>query len=147
LPLFLAILLAAILLANRSEIRFTSPPVDGGQAPQPVVAATSDRTVSLVVEFGDGQRRDWTDVPWRDGMTVADVLATAAASSAGEPFSYSQANSGASAFLTEMSGAANEGAAGRNWTYQVNGKHADRSFAVYVLQPGDQVLWKFDTGR
>jgi hypothetical protein len=39
----------------------------------------------------------------------------------------------------------NEGAGGRNWTYRVNDKHADRSFAVYELQPGDHVLWTFAT--
>ena len=70
-------------------------------------------------------------------MTVADLLNS-------EPrISLTSTGSGASAFLTSLDGVANEGAGGRNWTYSVNGKHADRSFAVYELQPGDHVLWTF----
>jgi hypothetical protein len=49
--------------------------------------------------------------------------------------------------LAELDHVGNEGAGGRNWLYQVNGKHADRSFAVYVLQPGDHVLWRFTASR
>jgi hypothetical protein len=36
-----------------------------------------------------------------------------------------------------------EGAGLRNWTYSINDKLADRSFAVYELKPGDRVLWRF----
>ncbi len=51
-----------------------------------------------------------------------------------------------SAFLTAIDGVENEGADGQNWTYTVNGQIADRSFAVYELKPGDQVLWTFGRG-
>ncbi|MCI0357698.1 MAG: DUF4430 domain-containing protein [Planctomycetaceae bacterium] len=36
----------------------------------------------------------------------------------------------------------NEGA-GRNWTYEVNGKRADKSCGVWVLHAGDKVLWLY----
>jgi hypothetical protein len=39
-----------------------------------------------------------------------------------------QKGTGHSALLTEMGGTANEGAEGENWTYEVNGQNADRSF-------------------
>ena len=68
-------------------------------------------------------------------MTVRDLL------NAAPGLSISQQGSGASAFLTKIDGVANEGAGGRNWMYSVNGQRADRSFAVYELQPGDHVLW------
>ena len=32
---------------------------------------------------------------------------------------------------------------GSNWTYKVNDVTADRSMAIYDLQPGDRVLWTF----
>jgi len=54
-----------------------------------------------------------------------------------------QKGSGESAFLTTIDGIENQGDAGHNWTYSVNGKHADRSFEIYKLEPGDQVLWTF----
>ena len=70
-------------------------------------------------------------------MTVGDVLQN-------DPrTSFVTQGSGASAFLTEINGVKNEGAGGRNWMYSVNGERADRSFAVYELQPGDHVLWSF----
>ena len=55
----------------------------------------------------------------------------------------SQKGSGESAFLTTIDGIENQGDTGHNWTYSVNGKHADRSFEIYKLEPGDQVLWTF----
>jgi hypothetical protein len=76
-------------------------------------------------------------------MTVADLLAAAAADTLGDPLAIRQQGSGASAFLTQINDAPNEGADGRNWTYQVNGQHADRPFAAYELQPGDAVLWRY----
>jgi hypothetical protein len=74
-------------------------------------------------------------------MTVADLLHS-------EPrVSLAAQGSGASAFLTQLGGVANEGAAGRNWVYSVNGRPADRSFAVYELQANDHVLWTFARGE
>jgi hypothetical protein len=72
-------------------------------------------------------------------MTVRDALAAAVDSSGNVKFAQQGADQ--SAFLTEIEGVKNEGAGGRNWTYTVNGKLGDRSFAIYPLRPGDQVLW------
>jgi hypothetical protein len=99
------------------------------------------QTVSLLIDFGDGRRQEHEAIAWREAMTVRDVLLAASDSSGGVKFG--QQGSGASAFLTEIDGIENEGAQGRNWTYAVNGTLADRSFAIYPLRPGDQVLWTF----
>ena len=63
-------------------------------------------------------------------MTVADLLSSA------PEVPITQKGSDQAAFLTAINGVANEGAGGKNWTYEVNGEVADRSFAVYELQPG-----------
>ncbi|MEX2317747.1 MAG: DUF4430 domain-containing protein [Pirellulales bacterium] len=146
LPLLLAVVLAAILLLNRTWIRPSIPTTGGSPSAGPATAVANDQTISLAIDFGEGLRREWNSVSWRDGMTVADVL-SAAARPTGDELEFAQQGTGASAFLTRFGDTENEGAGGRNWTYLVNGKHADRSFAVYVLQPGDQVLWKFDKRR
>jgi hypothetical protein len=135
------VVLAAIVLVNGRGVRRETSGV--GQPTAPVVADESNQTVSLIVDFGDGRTREWTAIGWRKGMTVGDLLAAAAAHDAEKALAFAQQGSGGSAFLTTLDGVANEGPAGRNWTYQVNGKRADRSFAVYELQPGDQVLWRF----
>jgi hypothetical protein len=70
-------------------------------------------------------------------MTVADAM------KASSGVKISQKGSGQSAFVTSIDGVENQGADGQNWTYSVNGQMADRSYAVYELKPGDQVLWTF----
>jgi len=156
LPLLLAVVLVAVALLNGRGIRQSDGPA--GEAPAPPSenggavrsagspgTAPTGQSVSLGVDFGDGRRREWNTVPWRDGMTVGDLMAQARRDvPAVDGFDFAQQGTGASAFLTRMDGVANEGAGGRNWTYHVNGKRADRSFAVCTLRPGDAVLWKFE---
>jgi hypothetical protein len=138
LPLLLAIVLAAILFMLR---RGAPEP-----APQPertprenIAAAPNAQSVRLTIYFGDERAPVDVESRWHESMTVADVLNSA------RRISVTSAGSGAGAFLTSLNGVANQGINGRNWTYRVNGKHADRSFAVYELRPGDQVLWTFAT--
>jgi uncharacterized protein DUF4430 len=135
LPLLLGIVLAAIVLGTSDNIRQA---VFKPLRVQPIDEAgvQSANKVLLTVNFGNGQMVNET-ADWHDGMTVADVLQQ-------EPrIGFVTEGSGASAFLATLNGVANEGAGGRNWTYTVNGKYADRSFAVYELRPNDHVLWTF----
>jgi hypothetical protein len=135
LPLLLGIVLAAVLLSASTRIRQAlfqpqrqQPVQEAGEAP-----ATK---VLLTVNFGNGQLINLTE-NWREGMTVTDLLQN------NRSTSFLMEGSGASTFLTSLNGVMNEGRGGRNWTYTVNGKYADRSFAVYELRPNDHVLWTF----
>jgi hypothetical protein len=113
---------------------------------RPAVAGepTGEQPVSLIVDFGDGEELRFPAVAWRDGMTAADLLVAVGSQAGDSPnLDVLMQGSGPSAFLTAIDGASNEGAGGRNWTYSLNGRRADRSFAVYLLAPGDQVLWNF----
>jgi hypothetical protein len=134
----LVIVLLAILLFQNRKIRqavlspFAAPPAQSiVESPQQAA-----KKVLLSINFGNGQmQHEITE--WRDGMTVADVLQQ-------EPrVSFQTHGAGESAFLSSINGIANQGAGGRNWTYSVNGKYADRSFAVYELRQNDHVLWTF----
>jgi hypothetical protein len=139
LPLLLAIVLAAIVLMLRPGA--PEPAAQPRQtSPENVATAAVAQKVFLTINFGDGRPLVNEVARWREEMTVADLLNS-------EPrISLTSTGSGASAaFLTSLNGVANEGADGRNWTYTVNGKHADRSFAVYELEPNDHVLWTFAT--
>jgi hypothetical protein len=102
-------------------------------------------TVTLIVDYGDGVQKRLTDVAWRDGTTVLDVLKFAQRHPRGITFSYR--GSQATALLTKIDDLENQGGRGLNWIYQVNGKLADRSFAIFQLQAGDTILWKFDRYR
>jgi len=140
LPLLLAIVLAAILLSQNRGIReaiFKPASEPASQRED----RPSGQQVLLTINYGGGRPLQNEEAPWRVGMTVADLLQ-------GEPrVSFAVQGSGASAFLTQLGGIANEGAGGRNWVYSVNGKPGDRSFAVYELQPNDHVLWTFARGE
>jgi hypothetical protein len=100
------------------------------------------KPVTLAVDFMDGAQKRLTNIPWNNGMTVLDVMNHAAKHRHGIQFTFR--GKGARAFLTRIDDLENQGAAGRNWIFHVNQKQGDRSFAVFRLEPGDAVLWKFD---
>jgi hypothetical protein len=136
LPLLLAVVLAVILLTQVRGTRENSIKPENASANNDATAPAIE-SVYLTINFGDGRPLINEAATWHEGMTVADLLNN-------EPrISFATTGSGASAFLTEINGVANQGAAGRNWMYSVNGEHADRSFAVYELRPHDHVLWTF----
>jgi uncharacterized protein DUF4430 len=144
LPLMLALLLVVIILGrsatNHQIVTFGPGSANDKSAePEPV---TAGKSVTLIIQSPDGnQRHDY--LAWHDGMTVADLMV--AASQLPKGIHFSQQGSGESCLLTEINGDANQGGDGKNWTYSVNGAEADRSFAIFNLQPGDHVLWTFTT--
>jgi Domain of unknown function (DUF4430) len=136
LPLLLAIVLAGIMFLLRGGALGPAPQAD--RTPRENVAAAPNATsVQLTINFGDGRAPMSAESRWQEGMTVADLL------NSDPRISVASTGSGAGEFLNSLNGVANEGVNGRNWTYRVNGKHADRSYAVYELRPGDRVLWMF----
>jgi hypothetical protein len=118
-----------------------SPQKAGSPADTNTDDGSARQHVSLTIDFGNGHTKDIVDVPWHARMTAADVLA-------GSPdVTVEQKGSGKGALLTSINRTANEGIDGKNWTFSVNDRLADRSFAIYELQPGDHVLWTFGRER
>lgn len=146
LPLLLAIVLLAVWFFRDRGMRETTitkvaePAMPATVARPPEAAG---RTVALTIDYGDGRRISLEPVAWRQGMTVYDLTREAPRSD----LRLKVLGSGESAFLASLDGIENEGADGRNWTYAVDGKMADRGFAVYELEPGNQVLWTFGKQR
>ena len=120
-----AILLAAFVLAAAAGDR----------------AQAQSATVRLVIDYGDGVIKTITGLPWTRGSTVLDVMNVAKGRPHGISFGYT--GSGATAFLTQIDDVANEGGAKKNWQLSVNTSYADKSFAVYDVQPLDVVFWRF----
>jgi hypothetical protein len=120
-----AILLAALLLAAATGDR----------------AQAQSATVRLLIDYGDGVTKTITGLPWTKGSTVLDVMNAAKSRPHGISFGYT--GSGASAFLTQIDDIANEGGGKKNWQLWVNTSYADKSFAVYDVQPLDVVFWRF----
>lgn len=145
-----AALLSALIAAaaNMGCSPSAAPPAQAEKAPVP---STNDgdsgeqkaKTVKLVLEFGDGTKRVYDSLPWSEGVTVLTAMDEAKAGA--EPVTYALSGSGDAAFVNEINGVKNEGTGSgkKNWLFWVNGKFADRSAAVYKIQPADEVVWKF----
>lgn len=138
---------AAVWLATMRPPAPPAGPHDGASraAPNWVPApAPTGETVSLVIDFGNGARREWT-LPWRDGMTLGDAMEAAEQFRPG--LSYVAEGAGEMSLLTSLEGVANEGGDGRYWLYSVDGRHGEVSYAVQPLAAGQQVLWQFRRGE
>jgi hypothetical protein len=138
LPLLLGLVLAVMLLSRGRSLWETKP---NPRAAPNSAGGPAFESVSLAIDFGNGQHKDLPSIAWREGLTVADLF------NAAPGVFIKQKGSGQGALLTAIDDVANEGADGKNWTYDVNFKDADRSFAVYELHPGDRVLWTFGSRR
>jgi hypothetical protein len=110
-------------------------------------AAAQGSTVRLVIDYGDGTLKIFTDLPWSKGATVLDVMHAAKAHPRGITLRHS--GSGATAMLTEIDGQANQGGGSgrKNWQLWVNTNYAEQGFGVYELQALDVVTWRFATAR
>jgi hypothetical protein len=141
LPLLLAIVLLVMLFWRQGQPVVNSGATSAtGEAWTPSPAATGE-VVKLEIDFGNGARRSFDSLPWKDEMTVEDVLLAARDFKPG--ISYSQIGEGAKGFLTELEGLKNEGFAGRNWQYDVAGSAGTRSFCLETVNAGDLVRWTF----
>lgn len=139
--LLLVVLLVALGLAilNRS---FTggadTSPAAGDWTPS---AQPTGDVVRLEIDFGNGAKRQFSALPWRAEMTVADVLM--AASDFRPSVRFTQQGEGARGFLSSLEGLSNEGSGHRNWRYLVNDRLGETSFCLATVSPGDHVLWEF----
>jgi hypothetical protein len=139
LPLLLVVVFAAIIAARNSRLQERTATPRPVAAPQS--AADSGKSVSLTIEYGAGRKREFTAVPWHDGMTIDDLMN--AATQLPDPISYGVAGDHALTMLTRIDNTYNQWEGGSNWTYKVNDVPGDRSLAIYELRPGDRVLWTF----
>jgi hypothetical protein len=140
------LLLAVVGVATSLLVLFRDPAAGGGASsnspahwtPAP---APDGPTAGLTIDFGNGARREFDALPWREGMTVGDLLRQAQRFRPSLAFTHQGA--GAKAFLTSLEGVANDAGAGRYWLYEIDGRSGDVSFEVAPLAAGQRVLWRF----
>ena len=119
------------LLAAPTSARSAEPP------PQ------VDEPVRLIIDYGDGVQKHFTQLPWRQEMTVLDALLLAHKHPRGIRLEYR--GKAATAMVTGIDDLTNQGGQGRNWIYRVNREPGSRSCGIQPLEAGDTVLWKFET--
>ena len=108
-----------------------------------VSAADDTKTVKLIVDYGDGVEKHFSQLKCQDKTTVFDLMQQAAQHRRGIRFEHR--GKGATVLLTQIDDVKNQDGPGRNWIYRVNDKLGDRSIGIHELKPGDTVLWKFET--
>ena len=97
-------------------------------------------TVQVTIDYGDGVQKVFKKIEWKAGLTAFDALTAAEKHPRGIKVMHQ--GKGETTLVTAIDDRKNEGR-GNNWTYEVGGKLGDRSAAVFELQAGDIVLWKF----
>lgn len=149
LPVLLALIVAVVAavgwrqrMPDNSQVGANHPPRDASAPPAP---RPEGQTVSLAIDFGNGARREFAALPWRDGATIADVMTVAQAFR--PAITFVQQGEGDAAFLTAIDGVATEGAGGRYWQILVNDEPINDSFGVHELVAGDRVLWRYGVGN
>ena len=115
----------------------------GGSQTAKADEGTAKATIELTIDYGDGVQKRFPRLPHRAGMTVLDALLDAQKLPRGIRFEHR--GGGETAFVSKIDDLTNEGR-GKNWTYRVNDKRADRGCGVYPLVALDRVLWKFSDG-
>ena len=142
-PLLLLLVLGALLMVNRWQLTETvsEPPTGTEFASWTPSSLPTGETVRLEIDFGNGAARHFDALPWRAGMTVADVLAAAREFRPG--IAFTQIGAGPSGLLIALDGLKNEGNDGRNWLYEVAGLPATESFCLQPVAPGELVRWRF----
>lgn len=111
------------------------------QDPNNSKPASTSTEVKLTIDTGDPMVTA-VKVPYAEKMTVRDLLKAAEAQ--GITAEYKGEDAGA--MLLSLQGIKNEGGDkdAKNWIFYVNGKPANVSSAVYSLQPGDAIIWRFE---
>lgn len=106
--------------------------------------AQESRTVSLMLDFGNGTVRTFDAVTWQEGMTVADALQTAAAAQ-GIPVGSKDFGGSLGMFVETIDGVG--GGTDRWWQYWVNNRYGTVGAGNQRIQSGDIVEWKFIQGQ
>lgn len=98
--------------------------------------------VTLEIKYGGSREdREFEEIPWREGMTVFDVLVQARR--VDREFAFRHRGSRDTLFVTSIDGIENRGARGPNWIFRVDDKLGDRSAGAFEVKAGQKVIWHF----
>jgi hypothetical protein len=97
--------------------------------------------VRLIIDHENGFEKHYTQIKYRSGMTVLQMMQQMQKHPQATPFKVR--GSATLTFLYELDSVANQGAA-NNWIYYVNGKRASEGIGTKTLRTRDIVRWKFE---
>lgn len=103
-------------------------------------APVKESTVSIMIDYGDGEVVTYNSVPVGVGENVFQATETLAKNN---NLAFESKNYEGLGALIEKINTKKNGADNRYWQYFVNNQKPDVGAGLYVLQPGDLVEWKF----
>ncbi len=135
---YIVIALVAFLLGWGVGPRIT-PSVPAPQQPLAESQAPAG-TAALMLDFGDGTVKTYTDLAFADGETLFDLTKRAAENN-GLTFEYQPP--GQYGILIDQIGLMRGGTDNKYWLWYENGRMGQVASDAYLLQPGDVLEWKF----
>ncbi len=133
---FIVVALAAFLLGWSFGPSLAPAPA----APAPAMDQ-KERTVSVMLDFGDGTVRTYEGVAFAEGETLFDVMLRL--SERGDGFVFRHQPPGQYGILIDQIGNMASGADGKYWLWYENNRMGQVASDAYVLRPGDVIEWKF----
>jgi hypothetical protein len=102
--------------------------------------ATSSQTASVMLDFGDGDIRTYTDIPIYESETLFKLIERLFSEN-GLRFEFEEYE-GFGKLITQI-GDKKGGDENRYWQYWVNNRYAEVGADVYTVKSGDVIEWKF----
>lgn len=99
---------------------------------------TSTATVTLMIDFEDGNLQTFQNIAWHEGETVYDVLKIA--SERGLFVTTKDYGGDMGVFIQAIGGKAGSGE--RFWQYWVNNVYGSKGASTSIVKPGDNIEWK-----
>ncbi len=123
-------------------------PSNGNQAINQGTQVSEEKaeiSVSLMLDFGNGQVRTFAAINLAEGSTAFDLLKKVTADN---NFNFVYKDYGeAGAFIEAIGDIANDTKGNRFWQFWVNNEYAQVGASTYQLNDGDIVEWKFIRGQ
>ena len=133
--LFAIVFFAGGTLFGASFIRQNIP-----DSPLSSPAATAEKAVSVMIDYGGGTLTTFTDIQFGDGETLFELLAKKLSA---ESITFEYRDYKELGKLITRIGDKENGDGKQYWQYWVNNRHAEVGADAYALRPGDVIEWKF----
>lgn len=110
--------------------------------------APASTAITLLIDYGDGTQRRFTDLAHTPGMSVLDAMRLGAGHA--RPLGVAIKGEGEMSLLTRIDDLKNETpttaaspGAIRAWQFWINGQYGQVSLGAAKLNPGDRVSWAY----
>jgi len=139
------IIVAAIFIAGFyfGTQQALSPIDDSAQINQEI---SSQIQSSLMIDFGDGKVKTFSNVILADGTTAFDFLKKVTTEN-NLKLDYKDYGAEMGVFVESIDGIGNDLGSDKFWQYWINNQYSEIGASSYKLKAGDSVEWKYIKGQ